>query len=1271
MFSKKPTPDFSPRPQHVRQIYTPPPAPKQDVALPEKIVISESAKLPVAPPPPIITHQAAPVAVKKAVTFAAPPAPSLAAPLPPQQIAGSAFSPSLETFTGTGQSYFTLAGTTVSAESWWKYPAGGTVDISGNTLTQVGQIIATEATISTLAASEVDTSYLSCLIGTISSFSTSLICLDGATLTTAGGTELLLNGIPLATTSNISSLADWSFDPAVSTLNMNGNPILGASDIQVSSINGGGLSSFSAASWASYPAVQYVDMNSFGLVNVSTINGTIYPPPASGVTSLNGQTGGVSLTSAGNTVTITSPVAGTINLETAAGGGGADWANYPAVSTVILPNRDFNMSNTAGGLGSFNTAFINANVEIGALSNAPNRPTFNAYPDYFNVGSIVSPALGMTFTSLGGVNINSALGVSLAGGGGVAITGVGGINLQGGGAINVASGGILVSGGGIAITAGGLAVNGGGLQVGAGGMAITGGNVDIATSTSMGTQTANGGEFTLYGNNLRLLSTNTTASALLTDNIGSASYANTMRITGVSTINNVPFPPPIPGLAMDLICSTLTAANYISTPAVTTNIISGTGVIIQSETGHGITIGTAATEVNMTADVFVDAPRTLNAVNIANVSSITAGGTALNIAGGSAGIYLNTDTRIRAPNIFYPETIEECVSAGIDELNNVSSINSVSGLSVGQFGTASSIMYVDQIAPRGGTMGTPAQFLGVFNNRILWVDITTINTAPTWSQYVATQTVNFDTHAITGVTQLTTSTITTTALQDSAGQYGTAGQFLGADSTGKVVWQTGGGSSSYFNYQAETPPGVPASGHISWQSTAQTTSTYVRASHINYDGADIELFLSAVQPGNTLILQNLDDSTNFQKWTVTATPTVVVNNYVQYPVTLVSSAGADFNNNHRIILAIIAGVSPVNNTALTNKVIANSVGSPTSTALTWSASSVGNQYVPLAADTSVTFRPPVAPVTGTGWRFTKTYNLITVATSGLTTGATYSIVTPGSINWTAIGAAAATAGTQFTYTGAAITGTGGTAVETSKISWYPLNLLYGLSLPQTTIPSGAVSKANLQNAWFLVKFNADIALQGSLAIQIDTYAYQYSGNTTNGFTGRWAYSFPLQQGLGFNASATTNITAGGNPGLFSGRLRAGFTYLLYAGDYTTVGAAGPLQPASTQYLPAGAGLFAPSQALIANTLKDPYDVYPEYPHFGLTSCLYTANATQPPYGGANPYSDQAAVEVASIYLNTNSTSPSSGVGQTVTDFQVMAMGYTTSSGSVEYSLAYV
>ena len=54
---------------------------------------------------------------------------------------------------------------------------------------------------------------------------------------TATPTELLLNGVPLATTANISSLSDWALDPAISTVQMNGNNLIGASTISCITIN--------------------------------------------------------------------------------------------------------------------------------------------------------------------------------------------------------------------------------------------------------------------------------------------------------------------------------------------------------------------------------------------------------------------------------------------------------------------------------------------------------------------------------------------------------------------------------------------------------------------------------------------------------------------------------------------------------------------------------------------------------------------------------------------------------------------------------------------------------------------------------------------------------------------------------------------------------------------------------------------------------------------------------------------------------------------------
>ena len=288
-----------------------------------------------------------------------------------------------------------------------------------------------------------------------------------------------------------------------------------------------------------------------------------------------------------------------------------------------------------------------------------------------------------------------------------------------------------------------------------------------------------------------------------------------------------------------------------------------------------------------------------------------------------------------------------------------------------------------------------------------------------------------------------------------------------------------------------------------------------------------------------------------------------------------------------------------------------------------------------------------------GWRFSKTYVAIVPATSGLTSGATYTILVLGNTNWTAIGASAATVGTQFTYNGQPITGTTvGTCQASTKMSWYQRNMLYGQSLPVLNLTYSKIQKSLLKNAWFLVKFNADVAQQGVLSIQIETYAFKYSGNTSNEYTGRWAYSFPNQQSSGFTATNTTNITT--SPSV--PRLKAGFTYLLYASDdypstcpttYTGV----------RQYLPYGAGLF-PSQVEVSNTLRNPYDIYPQYPHLGLSGCMYSPNAIQPPYGGSGQYLDEADVEVSAIYLNSSSTAPNVGVGQTVLDFTVLNWGYT-------------
>jgi len=99
-------------------------------------------------------------------------------------------------------------------------------------LTATGQ----QLNVSTLNANNVNANNISTAAMTTSSVTATTVDVDGQVLT-ATPTELLLNGVPLATTSNLSSIADWAYDPAISTVQMNGNNLIGASNISSLSIN--------------------------------------------------------------------------------------------------------------------------------------------------------------------------------------------------------------------------------------------------------------------------------------------------------------------------------------------------------------------------------------------------------------------------------------------------------------------------------------------------------------------------------------------------------------------------------------------------------------------------------------------------------------------------------------------------------------------------------------------------------------------------------------------------------------------------------------------------------------------------------------------------------------------------------------------------------------------------------------------------------------------------------------------------------------------------
>jgi hypothetical protein len=93
-----------------------------------------------------------------------------------------------------------------------------------------------------------------------------------------------------------------------------------------------------------------------------------------------------------------------------------------------------------------------------------------------------------------------------------------------------------------------------------------------------------------------------------------------------------------------------------------------------------------------------------------------------------------------------------------------------------------------------------------------------------------------------------------------------------------------------------------------WNNATQISATQININHINADGVDIDIFLALIKTSDIIFVQDKNNSGNYQKWTVSATPTMQVD-YIEIPVTLSTSAGTgttNFANNHPIIVAIIS-----------------------------------------------------------------------------------------------------------------------------------------------------------------------------------------------------------------------------------------------------------------------------------------------------------------------------------------------------------------------------
>jgi len=229
--------------------------------------------------------------------------------------------------------------------------------------------------------------------------------LDNQVLT-ANATELLLNGNPLVTANQISSIADWAKDPAISTIQANGNDLTGVRAGYFSSIMADGLT-----------VVKLTTLYSTTVeVFESTITAEIHKLTVSSITGGNAY---FDVLTAGS---IINPSASTINCQylnvsSNANILNATFSNAPTFNqggTFNGTRPNFNTGINTSGANNFNftnidnASNINGNVITIAPSNNLNINTSNGVATVVDRGADVggSAVIGLTAQYGAGSQIN-------------------------------------------------------------------------------------------------------------------------------------------------------------------------------------------------------------------------------------------------------------------------------------------------------------------------------------------------------------------------------------------------------------------------------------------------------------------------------------------------------------------------------------------------------------------------------------------------------------------------------------------------------------------------------------------------------------------------------------------------------------------------------------------------------------------------------------------------------------------------------------------------
>ena len=217
------------------------------------------------------------------------------------------------------------------------------------------------------------------------------INLDGNILTTdnAGVGELLLNGIPIATTANISSITDWSLYSAISSINCATNNIINVGNI---------VGKTGDMNLSNVGSITFDTAGLRAIENLSTINGQPY------------------ITGGGGS---SNTISGTTTFDTADGG----LTPSPAVATISAQNGLYGKVDISASAGTGGN--LGGNVSITANGGSGGSGLFGQIDIIANQGSASGVTTG------GKINITANSGLS------------GGVTS----AINVNAGGITIQSG--------------------------------------------------------------------------------------------------------------------------------------------------------------------------------------------------------------------------------------------------------------------------------------------------------------------------------------------------------------------------------------------------------------------------------------------------------------------------------------------------------------------------------------------------------------------------------------------------------------------------------------------------------------------------------------------------------------------------------------------------------------------------------------------------------------------------------------------------------